>query len=121
MRHFLQLFLIRTDYYCTKKIATLVNIVLCLPKTINLQACSRELFPCLMSCPYNTQPWLVRCNHPPLCCVRAAICCSVLQCDAMCSLVCCSEPPGVLQCAAEKCSVLQCDAVCMIELVVGKK
>ena len=36
------------------------------------------------------------------------MCCSVLQCVALCVAVCCS----VLQCVAVCCSVLQCVAVC---------
>jgi len=49
-------------------------------------------------------------QHPAARSQRAGMCCSVLQCVAVCVAVCCS----VLQCVAVYCSVLQCIAVCCI-------
>jgi len=40
------------------------------------------------------------------------VCCSVLQCVAVCVAACCSVLQSVLQCVAVCCSVLQCVVAC---------
>jgi len=45
----------------------------------NIQVPGRGLLPHSMSWPYDTQPWLVRCVHPP----RVALCCRMVQCVAV--------------------------------------
>jgi len=85
MRHFLKLFLIRPNRLLAhREIATLVNMVQVVPAERNQYTGAQPgtIAP-LMSWPYDTQPWLVRCDDTP--CV--AVNCSVLQCVVVCIIL----------------------------------